>query len=332
MSIATGLRHAPLLIALALGSAAPLRAEDPAAALATAETRDFKLTYKTLVPKPAEGSKVIEVWVPVPIETFVQQVKQLTISAPIPYEVTLDTATGNRVIHLRVENPQADIAITWDAVVTRAAEVGQEPGTSDPSFLKGDRLAPVDDTARAHAKELKLDDPKLSAAAKARIIFDYVVSKTEYDKVEPGWGQGDYARVCRVGKGNCSDFAARFITLARASGLPARWVSAIALSEDHASCEGCGYHCYAHYLDGGRWIPVDPSDSRRAAEKHPDKAAWLFGNAERSNVILSVGRDITLVPAQQAGPINFLAGPYVEVDGKPVSIDAKNRGYEFKAL
>ena len=145
MSIATGLRHAPLLIALALGSAAPLRAEDPAAALATAETRDFKLTYKTLVPKPAEGSKVIEVWVPVPIETFVQQVKQLTISAPIPYEVTLDTATGNRVIHLRVENPQADIAITWDAVVTRAdcRQTGRGPRPWGRGCARHSRRSPV---------------------------------------------------------------------------------------------------------------------------------------------------------------------------------------------
>ena len=47
--------------------------------------------------------------------------------------------------------------------------------------------------------------------------------------------------------------------------------------------------------------------------------------------MLSVGRDLDLVPKQQAGPVNFFGGPYVEVDGKPIKIPSENRTYDFEA-
>ena len=162
---------------------------------------------------------------------------------------------------------------------------------------------------------------------KARLIYDHVLQSMTYDKETPGWGKGDFERTCDVGRGNCSDFVAKFVTISRAAGIPARWTSSISLAGDHMDCSACGYHCYAHFRDGDHWIPVDPSDARRIVAKDPRKAVWYFGHAESNNVILSVGRDLTLVPKQQAGPVNFLAGPYVEVDGKVVDVPSKNRTY-----
>jgi hypothetical protein len=153
-----------------------------------------------------------------------------------------------------------------------------------------------------------------------------------YDKTPgTGWGTGDFERACEVGKGNCSDFTAKFVTLARAAGIPARWSTSISLAADHMECTACGYTCYAHYRDGDRWVPVLASDARKVVAKDPKKAAWYFGHVDPSFVVLSVGRDLTLVPKQQAGPVNFLPWAYVEVDGKPVEIPAANRVYGQEA-
>ena len=167
---------------------------------------------------------------------------------------------------------------------------------------------------------------------RARIIYDHVLASMSYDKVEPGWGKGDFERACEVGKGNCSDFTSKFVAIARASGIHARWVSSISLAGEHMDCSACGYHCYAHYLDDGHWIPVDPSDARRIVAKDPKKAEWFFGHDEANNIVLSIGRDLDLSPKQQAGPVNFLAGPYVEVDGKPFDVPSKNRTYEHEPV
>jgi transglutaminase-like putative cysteine protease len=313
-------------LTLALGTAA---AGEPAED-STGASREFRLTYRTRVPHPAGSGRRVEVWVPLPASLPVQEVVSLTVSAPVPYETTVEPVHGNRMVHLVAQDSPGDIAIEWTAVVRRWVEEGQEPGVASVVHLSGDRLAPVDDRARSIAKEIGADDPALSPRERARRIFDHVVAATEYDKTVPGWGTGDFDRVVRVNKGNCSDFTARFVTLARATGLPSRWVSSIALSEDHAACDACGYHCYAHFLEDGRWVPVDPSDARRA--KDPAVAEWHFGHAARHHVILSVGRDIVLAPAQKGAAINHFAAPYVEVDGVETPLDEKDRSYHAEAL
>ena len=168
---------------------------------------------------------------------------------------------------------------------------------------------------------------------RAKKIYDDTLATMTYDKTpNTGWGKGDFARACEVCKGNCSDFAAKFITIARASKIPARWISSISVTTDHTGCSACGYHCYAQFREGDKWIPVDPSDARRIQEKDPAKAQWYFGHAAATSIVLSIGRDIDLAPKQQAGPVNFFWGPYVEVDGKPFDVPADNRKYESKPL
>ena len=73
-----------------------------------------------------------------------------------------------------------------------------------------------------------------------------------------------------------------------------------------------GYHCWAElYIDGSGWIPVDSSE----ASKHPEMSDYYYGNLDENRIYFSRGRDITLEPPQEAGPVNYLIYPYVEVDG-----------------
>jgi transglutaminase-like putative cysteine protease len=74
-----------------------------------------------------------------------------------------------------------------------------------------------------------------------------------------------------------------------------------------------GYHCWAKFVNDGRWIPVDISE----ADKNPSLKDYYFGNLTANRVKFTEGRDLELVPAPANGPVNFLVYPYTEVDGKP---------------
>ena len=75
-----------------------------------------------------------------------------------------------------------------------------------------------------------------------------------------------------------------------------------------------GYHCWAEFFTPELgWVPVDAS----AAWKDPANRAYYFGTVDADKLLLSVGRDLRLRPAQRSAPLNMLILPYVEVDGQP---------------
>jgi len=291
-----------------------------------------EVTYTTTVPAQAAGTKRVEIWLPVPFEDDTQRVLCLKVKADVPWELTRDRVHGNRMLHAVVEAPTGPVTLVWTAIVDRDQDAGQGGGAVLPSHLASDARAAVDGKATAIAKELGVDAADQPVRLRAQRIYEYVLATMVYDKVTPGWGAGDFTRACDVGRGNCSDFAAKFIAIARAAGVPARWVSAISVAADHVGCSACGYHCYAQFREGDRWFPADASDARKVLETDPAKAKWFFGNAEATSVVLSVGRDLELAPKQQGPAVNYLGGPYVEVDGKPFAVPADHRKYDSKVL
>ncbi len=323
-----------LVVALlaALPGAALAGGTGPGSESAVPAVKHFRVTFRTVIPAAPEGSKRVEAWIPTPYEDDVQLVKSLTVTSPVPTERTHDETTGNRFVHLSFDARPTETVVEWVAVIERHEDRGQSGGAVLDAHLKSDTLAKVDGKARLLAESLGVVDAAAPVRERAKAIYDHVLQSMTYDKVEPGWGKGDFERACEVGKGNCSDFTSKFVAIARASGIPARWISSISLAGEHKGCDACGYHCYAQFREGDRWIPADPSDARRIVAKDPRKAAWYFGHAEAANVVLSMGRDLVLSPPQKAGPVNFVAGPYVEVDGKPIEVPAKNRTYGHETL
>jgi transglutaminase-like putative cysteine protease len=193
-------------------------------------------------------------------------------------------------------------------------------------------MIPVDGLAAKIATELKVDAKDKPVGERAKTIYDSVLHTMVYskdDKVAPGWGKGDFQRACDVGKGNCTDFHAKFMGIARAAGIPARFTMGISLPTD-ATGKGNGYHCWAHYLDGGHWVPVDISEAQKVLEKDPAKAAWFYGHLDADRVSMTIGRDVTLAPKQQGAPLYHFVFPYAEVDGKTVEIPKDNRGFTYE--
>jgi transglutaminase-like putative cysteine protease len=145
------------------------------------------------------------------------------------------------------------------------------------------------------------------------VIYDAIDDALTYGKDKPGWGEGDSVWACESKTGNCSDFHSLFLSLARSRGIPAKFEIGFGLPEKRGAGDVPGYHCWAKFRpDGKGWVPVDISE----ANKHPDKRAYYFGNLTEDRIAFSTGRDLTLVPKQDGGPVNFFIYPYVEVDGK----------------
>jgi transglutaminase-like putative cysteine protease len=293
------------------------------------QVRKFKFTYWLKLPAPAEGSKKLEGWIPVAREDDLQKVTDLKVDTGCPNKVETDEY-GNRMIHFTVENPKGETAIGWTATITRTADRGQGAAKAHRRFLEADQLNPLTGRATDISTELKAKDAAKPVGDRSKAIYDYVLTTTKYSKDGEGWGEGDFERACTLRAGNCTDFHAKFIGIARASGIPSRFTMGYSIPTDKPKGEIKGYHCWAHYQDGDKWVPVDISEAQKVVEKDPAKAAWFFKNLDADRMAVTVGRDLTLVPKQQGGPVAQFTYQYVEVDGKPIEVAKEARGFAYE--
>ena len=293
----------------------------------------FKFTYEAKIPKPASG-KHLEAWIPLPLEDDLQKVEDLKVSASVggkdvAPEQTKEDQYGNRMVHVAVDEPAGDLAVKWTATVTRTEDRGQGKGPMNDRFKQPDKLVPLTGKASELAKSLGVESGD-DIRVRAKKIYDNVLSTMVYDKKEPGFGRGDFDRACAVGKGNCTDFHAKFIGIGRAAGIPVRFTMGIPITAEKNG-EPKGYHCWAHFHDGSTWIPVDISEAQKVNAKDPAKAQWFFGHIDPDRVALSVGRDVNLAPKQKEDALLFFVYPYAEVDGKKVDLAPDTRSFAWEA-
>jgi transglutaminase-like putative cysteine protease len=124
---------------------------------------------------------------------------------------------------------------------------------------------------------------------------------------------------CDVRSGNCTDFHAYFIALARAVGIPARFAIGAAIPSERNDVGIDGYHCWVEFHAEGTWWPVDISE----ANKYSALSTYCFGHQPANRFELSRGRDLELEPGPASGPINFLAYPILEINGRPTKVSTE---------
>ncbi|MFD1871482.1 transglutaminase-like domain-containing protein [Hymenobacter bucti] len=323
----------PLLAAAAL----LLTAAAPATTTVAPRSRTFLLTCRAVVPVQPAGTKALEFWMPVPHRDKSQDVRDLKIEAGAPYIVETDQY-GNQMLHLKPATvPTAPLTVTLTAQVTRREHLNlratddhapAETEATDPNlkrWLAPDRLVPLDAKIKAQAQEVVDKAHATTPLAKARAIYEHVVSTVTYDKTGQGWGRGDIYYACDARRGNCTDFHAIVIGYCRALGIPARFSIGLPLPAEHGKGEVKGYHCWAEFFTKETgWVPVDASE----AAKNPAKRAYFFGAHDENRVEFTRGRDLTLTPKQAGPPLNYFVYPYAEADGKPVEDVARTYTYE----
>lgn len=306
-----------LLIALGNGSAwAESGAPAESGRVLHALSREVVFTYAARLSHLPQRAQAIRMWMPLAQTTPEQQILDRRIHAPVPYTITQDWGYSNDILHVSLQPPfpeTVEVSIDYQVRLGPGTDAANEaPPSADELAheLEPRGLVIVDDEVRARA--LQATAGRQTPSDKARGIYEAVIQQVRYDKSLPGWGRGDTRRACLLGAGNCTDFHSLFISMARASRIPARFNIGVVVPPD-ASGTLAGYHCWAEfYVEGRGWVPVDASE----AWKHPELVDYYFGARDPNRLLVSVGRDIELVPRQRNGPVNIFFYPYVEVDGQ----------------
>lgn len=179
-------------------------------------------------------------------------------------------------------------------------------------YLRPERSIPINEIFRSQA--LKAIGNKKDNMERGRALYHYTLEYLEYDKTGTGWGEANASHACNSRAGNCTDFHAFFIALARSVGIPARFAIGVSIPANKEKGQTDGYHCWAEFFADGRWIPIDISE----AWKRPEFTDYYFGHHPANRIEISHGQDLIIQPSPQAGVVNFFAYPILEVDGKEV--------------
>ena len=287
---------------------------------ATASARTYDATYIATLSNIPAGLEQLTVWIPLPASRGAQNVTNLTIDSPHAFTRRTD-AHGNEYAFATIVKPAAGelrvrVKFTVDRDELRFDAPPETKATAAElkHALEADRLVTLSPRVQKLASEVTAG--KSGTVEQARAIYDHLLATMAYDKTAPGWGQGDTERACDVRKGNCTDFHSLFMSLARAKGIPARFVIGFPLTASDGVVKG--YHCWAEFwLDGKGWIPVDASDAAKSDD--PKIRQYLFGNLDAARVQFTIGRDLELTP-KTLDPLNYFIYPRAESNGKIVGM------------
>lgn len=322
------MRRLAAFLPLALLCSGPAKAE-PAD---SRPHRSFDFIYEAGIASVPEGAKQVRLWIPIPTNNPEQEISSIKLAltadgATKDAEITADGGIRNSsplkctlsgIGHgwgrsLCIESAGKPFSVKMTAAVTRYETTGNEGSTKDALAMASgaDKMVPLDGKAAAMAGQIP--DGK-DATATARAIYDHILGRMKYDKpAGQPWGRGDADWACDSKYGNCTDFHSYFMAIARKKGIPVRFEMGFNVpAGTDAEAPVPGYHCWAFFWNGSKWIPVDASE----ASKAPARADYLFGTLDCDRVTFTGGRDLQITPAPACGPLNFFVYPYCEVDGK----------------
>ena len=292
--------------ALALWLAAASVVQAPAA------ERTFEITYIAEV-EVEEPSGTLTMWLPYPKRDDHQDVRLISIEAPVATKVYQETLYRNSMLYLStplegIESPlrvEMSFRVTRREYEERDFEELEDPfGFVDASasrWLGPNRAIPGDDTVAAAASSIVGEEEAF--VARARALFDAIVA----DGAPAGTGASPQDA---------------FIAMSHSLGIPVRFHAGFVIpqvDEEEEEEEGtveAGDGWAEFYVPGFGWVPVDVLGARRSdGSDGPDA---YFGRIDANRVELSLGRDLTLNPQQAGPPVDVFLEPYAEIDGSPV--------------
>ena len=295
----------------------------------TTKSRHFAFNYSGALTDLTPGATV-SVWLPVATDTHEQTILNTQIDVPGEYTINRELRFGNHILHFQATaNHKGEVPFKVRYELERQEHLPALEEDFDENqtelFISASRFVPTS----ANLLDQLIDRAKLSKnnRRRGRQLYDAINTHMKYDKPAGGqWGRGDSEWACDSQHGNCTDFHSLFISICREQQIPARFEIGFPISAQRGEGEISGYHCWAKFVADNKWIPVDISE----ANKDPSKIDYYFGGLTENRIAFTVGRDLELVPKQQAGPVNFLVYPYAEVDGKQHT--SFRKGFEYSDL
>jgi transglutaminase-like putative cysteine protease len=282
---------------------------------------EFEFIYRVKLPEITGPARV---WIPLAKTDALQTVTVEKLNIPMKWDKVQDRDYGNEICVLSLKPKDSGKTIELRYRVMRK-EKAAYPATDTEAarYLHPDKLVPVNETFKTLAR--KATAGKTDDLERGKALYDHVISRMRYDKSGTGWGRGDAVYACDVHAGNCTDFHAYFIALARSIGIPARFAIGATIPADKNEGKIDGYHCWAEFLADGQWVPVDISE----AWKNPKLADYYFGHNPANRIELTKGRDLVVDPEPESGPINFLVYPLLEMNGEDIKPETT---FEFRRI
>jgi transglutaminase-like putative cysteine protease len=276
-------------------------------------TDQFEFVYRVKLPEIKGEARV---WIPLAKTDAFQTVIEEELNIPMKWEKVQDRDYANDICVIYPQRADSGKTVEIRYRVTRKEKVAYPASSAEAArYLHPEKLVPINETFRTLAQKATVD--KTDDFERAKALYDHVMRRMRYDKSGTGWGRGDAVYACDVRTGNCTDFHAYFIALARSIGIPARFAIGATIPADKNEGTIEGYHCWSEFLADGRWVPVDISE----AWKNPKLANYYFGHNPANRFELTKGRDLVVDPEPASGPINFLAYPLLEMNGEVIKAE-----------
>ena len=162
-----------------------------------------------------------------------------------------------------------------------ASKEGISTDSPDPRYLAPSAGIEADaQPIKAKSSEIVTGQP--GPGAQARAIASWTARWVD-DTIDDS---GTAMEAMTKKTGNCQSHAKLYTALARAAGIPSRFVSGL-VSKDG---KGFIYHSWAESWIDGRWVPVDPAFDQLPAD--PTHLAFLEGNTleEMAPIVSIIGK------------------------------------------
>jgi hypothetical protein len=304
-------------VVLPTATTAPVATVPPASvvnAIFYNNPRKYRVEFSSTLSNRGFTPDRLYVYLPRPVEWDGQQGVVIEDISPRPAKQGMDPVFGNGLLYWDLlsgwpgsgQSLEYRVVFSFTAYATTAQINPQDVRPYDPA----DPLV-----ARYTRPEpfIESTDPQIVAIATsvaagetnpyflAGRLYHYVVDNAHYALV--GRGLLGAKALLDNGEGECGDFSALFIALARARGIPARPVVGYwAISGKNQT------HVWAEfYLEGIGWVPVDPTIGQQSDAKE----AYYFGSMDNQRVILEKGFNIPLDPPAPDGYLApLMQGPY----------------------
>jgi hypothetical protein len=270
----------------------------------------FLFNYNITLPVINDAAKM---WIPLAETDDFQEIALVKKEIPGKHQIIKDKNSENTALFVTLSPDESEKPIT---ITYKVKRIEKGPYQDDlkiaPRYLKSSALMPVGRRFRELAQEAIGEKKGESQLMQARAIYDYIIDHMKYMKYGD-YGKGDAVYACDTKTGNCTEFHSLFISMARSVGIPAKFSIGAAIPSDRDDGGIDGYHCWAEFYADGKWWPVDISEGN----KYTALSTYYFGRHPANRIELSSGRDLEFNPGPASGPINFMAYPILEIEGKP---------------
>ena len=272
----------------------------------------FEFRYQATLPEITGAARC---WIPLGTTDEFQKVTVKSVNVPGVQKTLVDKAHGNSIIFLELgpEDSGKQLEIVYDVERLEKSGYVDDPAMTT-KYLQPERMVPSNDMFKAIAE--KAVQGREDNLMRARALYDHVIDEMNYKKFGEGWGKGDAVYACNSLYGNCTDYHAYFIGLARSVGIPARFAIGASIPSERNDGGTDGYHCWAEFFANGKWWPVDISE----ADKFSALSMYFFGHHPANRFEFTRGRDLVVEPSPASGAINFLAYPLLEIEGQPQKV------------